>query len=113
MSIDPNRVVGVVKWYHRDEDYGFIYTVQPNGRIMEVHFHRSQFKIGANLQPGQVVECYLTRSRKGLRAVDLVILRDSTFTATPDILRMQEELARWQQEFESKRKAVSMQTPDL
>ena len=94
ISLDSSRAVGIVKWFHQDKDFGFIYHENEDGTIVETFFHITQFKPKIIPQPGQIVEYYLTQCARGLRATDCVILKDAALYKHAKIARLQAELQR-------------------
>ena len=64
------RERGLVKWYDRRKQYGFIVRQsQP-----DIYVHRSGLRDGGAPQPGDLVEFSIEASERGPAAVDVTIL---------------------------------------
>lgn len=91
-SADPNRVCGLIKSYFQDRLFGFILYEDSSGVIQDVFYHVSEFKPDTTPQAGQVVEFYLTQRKRGLRATDCVLLRNTTEVLQNDrMVRLHEQ----------------------
>jgi CspA family cold shock protein len=65
------RARGMVKWYDRRKQYGFLVRQgQP-----DIYVHRSGLRAGGALQPGDLVEFSIESSARGPAAVDVAVLR--------------------------------------
>lgn len=69
------RARGIVKWYDRRKQYGFLVRHgQP-----DIYVHRSGLRSGSPaLQPGDLVEFAIQASDRGPAAVDVTLLRPFT-----------------------------------
>lgn len=76
-SVDPNRVSGLIKSFFQERQYGFILYEDENGAVQEVFYHVTEFRPNLTPQAGQIAEFYLSRSNRGLRATECVLLRNN------------------------------------
>ena len=65
------RERGLVKWYDRRKQYGFLVR---QGKP-DIYVHRSGLRSSALLQPGDLVEFAIQGSERGPAAVDVAVLR--------------------------------------
>ncbi len=72
-SHDPNREVGVVKWFDSNKGYGFISRAV--GEDIFVHFRSIRGKGHRSLREGQNVEFSIGNSGKGPQAEDIAVLK--------------------------------------
>lgn len=91
-SVDSNRVCGLIKSYFQDRLFGFILYEDSSGAIQDVFYHVTEFKPDTTPQAGQIVEFYLTQRKRGLRATDCVLLRNTTeILQTDRMVRLHEQ----------------------
>ncbi len=68
------RERGLVKWYDRRKQYGFIVRQsQP-----DIYVHRSGLRNSGALQPGDLVEFSIQTSARGPAAIEVIILSTGT-----------------------------------
>ena len=66
-----NRERGLVKWYDRRKQYGFL--IRQNHP--DIYVHRSGLRGSGALQPGDLVEFSIQASERGPAAVDVTVLK--------------------------------------
>ncbi len=69
-------LIGTVKWFDNDKGYGFI--LDENGRDVFVHFTVIEKQGFRCLEEGQKVTYNLIETDKGLQAKDVKIIEDQT-----------------------------------
>lgn len=69
------RRTGIIKWYRNDKNYGFIIDDNEEN-YRDIFFHISEFKPDVIPQQGQIVEYLLVDSKRGLKAIDCVFIRN-------------------------------------
>ena len=67
---------GNVKWFNNDKGYGFIEYV--NGEDIFVHYSAIKQQGYKTLSEGQLVEFDLIRTEKGLQAVNVAVVVETT-----------------------------------
>lgn len=73
MKTSVARLTGTVKWFAEKKGYGFIQRDDGEGDLF-VHYSELEGKGYRSLQEGQRVEFEIANGKKGLKAVQVVVL---------------------------------------
>jgi CspA family cold shock protein len=81
-------IKGIVKWFDPTKGYGFISTSEQGGDVL-IHSTCLREAGRSTAREGATVECQVVRRSKGLQALKIIGIDDTTATPTPKLTASQ------------------------